>query len=122
MVNLTLEARVRYPLYIIIYCKRVQYTADSLVWGSLRLAPIMCTKQSVYLHVFADASMKTYGAIAYLQSAEKVDLVMAKSRVSPLKDTTLPRLELRAAVTAAHLAKFIVSTLQPQLGDVNIRL
>ena len=83
---------------------------------------VMCTNQSVYLHVFADASMKAYGAVAYLQSAEKVDLVMAKSRVSPLKGTTLPRLELRAAVTAAHLAKFIISTLQPQLGDVNIRL
>ena len=34
-----LEARVRYPLYIVIYCKRVHYTADSLVWGSLRLVP-----------------------------------------------------------------------------------
>ena len=73
------------------------------------------TNQSVYLHVFAHTSMKAYGAVACLQSAEKVDLVMAKSRVSPLKGTTLPRLELRAAVTAAHLAKFIVSTLQPQL-------
>ena len=33
MVNLMLEARVRYPLYIIIYCKQVYYTADSLVSG-----------------------------------------------------------------------------------------
>ena len=41
MVNLTLETRVRYPLYIVIYCKRVHYTADSLVWGSLRLDPII---------------------------------------------------------------------------------
>ena len=41
MVNLTLEACVRYLLYIVIYCKQVHYTADSLVWGSLRLAPII---------------------------------------------------------------------------------
>ena len=83
---------------------------------------IMSTNQSVYLHVFADASMKAYGAVAYLQSAEQVDFVMAKSRVSPIKDTTLPRLELRAAVTAAHLAQFIVSTLQIQLSDIRVRL
>ncbi|XP_065889715.1 uncharacterized protein [Dysidea avara] len=63
--------------------------------------------------------MKAYGAVAYLQSANQVDFVLAKSRVSPPKDTTLPRLELRAAVTAAYLAKFIVSTLSVH---VNIRL
>ena len=72
---------------------------------------VMSTNQCIYLHVFADASTKAYGAVAYLQSANQVDFVLAKSRVSPLKDTTLPRLELRAAVTATHLAKFIVSTL-----------
>ena len=38
MVNLTLEACVRYPLYIIVYCKRVHFITDLLVWGSLRLA------------------------------------------------------------------------------------
>ena len=40
MINLTLKARVRYLLYIAIYCKRIHYTADSLVWGLLRLTPI----------------------------------------------------------------------------------
>jgi len=77
---------------------------------------VMSTNQCVYLHVFADASMKAYGAVAYLQSSNLVDFVLAKSRVSPLKDTTLPRLELRAAVTAACLAKFIVSTLNVQIS------
>ena len=72
---------------------------------------VMSSNKSVYLHVFADASTKAYGAVAYLQSAGQVDFVMAKSRVSPLKTTTLPRLELRAAVTAAQLAEFIHSTL-----------
>ena len=80
---------------------------------------VMSTNQCMYLHVFVDASMKAYGAVAYLQSANQVDFVLAKSRVSPPKDTTLPRLELRAAVTAAYLAKFIVSTLSVH---VNIRL
>ena len=44
-----LEVRVRYPLYIVIYCKRVHYTADSLVWGSLRLAPII--KEAILIQV-----------------------------------------------------------------------
>ena len=48
--------------------------------------------KSVYLHVFADASMKAYGAVAYLQSEGNVAFMMAKSRVSPLKNLTLPRL------------------------------
>lgn len=83
---------------------------------------VMCTNQCVHLHVFANASMKAHKAVAYLQSADQVDLVMAKSWVSPLKGTTLPRLELWAAVVAAHLAKFIASTMQSQLSEVNIRL
>ena len=44
-----------------------------------------------------------YGVVAYLQSAENVAFLMAKSRVSPLKNLTMPRLELKASVTAAHL-------------------
>ena len=40
MVNLTLEARVRYLLYTVIYCKQVHYTTNSLVWGLLRFTPI----------------------------------------------------------------------------------
>ena len=52
MVNSTLEVRVKYPLYIVIYCKRVHHTTDSLVWGLLRLAPIIyhfVAKQWVHL-------------------------------------------------------------------------
>jgi len=59
--------------------------------------------------------MRAYGAVAIVQSSNLVDFVLVKSRVSPLKDTTLPRLELRAAVTAACLAKFIISTLNVQI-------
>lgn len=70
------------------------------------------SNQPIYLHVFADASKRAYGAVANLQNAAgNTTFVMAKSRVSPLKDHTLPRLELMAAVLATHLATFIVSTL-----------
>ena len=40
MVNLMLEARARYLLYIIVNCIHDHHTVDSLVWSSFRLAPI----------------------------------------------------------------------------------
>ena len=72
--------------------------------------------------MFADASTKAYGAVAYLQSAGNVAFVMAKSRVSPLKNLTLPRLELKAAVTAAHLTTSILAALQVHMPNIRVRL
>ena len=63
------------------------------------------------LHVFSDAIILAYGAAAYLlwprpDSAE-VRLVAAKARVAPIRQTTIPRLELMAALLASGLAKTI---------------
>ena len=52
----------------------------------------------VKLHVFADASTRAYGAVAYLTNNSDVTFVIAKNRVAPLKNLTLPKLELMAAV------------------------
>ena len=60
------------------------------------------------LHAFSDAPPKAYGACVYLR-AELCDnsivssLVMAKSKVAPLKQTTLPRLELLGCLLSARL-------------------
>ena len=59
------------------------------------------------LHVFVDASMMSYGAVAYLTRGASTTFVMAKTRVAPLKTLTLPRLELMAAVIGARLARHI---------------
>ena len=64
------------------------------------------------LHVFADASLKAYGAVAYLQQDQKpASLVISKSRAAPLKQITLPKLELMAAVLAARLSDFVRTSL-----------
>ena len=63
-------------------------------------------KASFTLHHFADASQIAYGVASYLriQNGKEVStsLVMAKSRLAPLKEMTIPRLELAAATLATR--------------------
>ena len=64
------------------------------------------------LHVFCDASSDSIGFIAYLRSVGRVEEVHvaflnASSKVAPRMATSIPRLELNAAVEAAANATFI---------------
>ena len=75
------------------------------------------SKSIVELHGFGDASPKAYGAAVYIRVIDNEGqvsskLVMSKSRVAPIKEVSLPRLELLAAVVNARLLKFVVDTLQ----------
>ncbi|XP_076293042.1 uncharacterized protein LOC143215116 [Lasioglossum baleicum] len=63
---------------------------------------------SIEIHGFCDASKVGYGACIYIRSRNQKDrtlvrLACAKSRVAPLKETTIPRLELCGALTLARL-------------------
>ncbi|XP_029170207.1 uncharacterized protein LOC114939928 [Nylanderia fulva] len=70
---------------------------------------------SLQLHGFADASERGYAAAVYLRIAEKegtsVKLLMAKSKVAPVKQVTLPRLELCAAALLTTLTQHVQTTL-----------
>ena len=60
------------------------------------------------MHVFVDASEEAYGAVAYdvkhyVNGSTSSQLVAAKSKVAPLKATSIPRLELMAAVLGVKL-------------------
>lgn len=67
--------------------------------------------QKIQLHLFCDASERAFAAVAYLRIQQEKDvhchLVMAKSRVAPIKTLTLPRLELQGAVLAVRLRETI---------------
>lgn len=68
---------------------------------------------SLQLHVFVDASTTAYAAALYWR-AETEDgrvslaLIVAKARVAPLKLTSVPRLELQAAVLGAKMAATVL--------------
>lgn len=72
--------------------------------------------RSVHLHGFCDASERAFAAVVYSRCVHDdgtvdVSLVACKTRVSPLKKLTIPRLELMGAVILSRLMSSIVSSL-----------
>ena len=68
------------------------------------------------LHVFCDASERLYGAVAYMRSTDKqggihLSFVLAKCRVAPKRQLSIPRLELMAALLGAQLAQIVCQAL-----------
>jgi hypothetical protein len=77
------------------------------------------------LHIFSDASQNAYGACAYVRSYNPNDdspitvkLLCSKSKVSPVKVVTIPRLELCGALTGARLYKKIINSLRLNFNKV----
>ena len=70
------------------------------------------------LYAFADASTKGYGGVVYLRQQHQdtsvsVALVVSKTRVSPLKQQTIPKLELFAALLTSKLLNAVAKDLAP---------
>ena len=73
--------------------------------------------KSIELHSFSNASISEYGQCSYVRivnDQQKVhcSLVIAKSRVTPLKPVTVPRLELTAAVVSTKISAFLQKELK----------
>lgn len=75
------------------------------------------TVKSAQLHHFSDASESGYGCVTYLRLTNAshdvhTSFIMGKSRVAPLKQITMPRMELTAAVLAVRIDTFLRAELQ----------
>lgn len=74
-------------------------------------------KKLIEIHGFCDASQRAYGACVYIRSQVGSNdyqsyLLCSKSRVTPLKVVSLPRLELLGALVLARLIDRIKSSLE----------
>ena len=72
-----------------------------------------------YLHGFGDASYLEYCAVAYFvyenETGTYVKLLTSKTRVVPLKNLTIPRLELTSATILATLVDKVRNVLEVQV-------
>ncbi|XP_058446192.1 uncharacterized protein LOC131427220 [Malaya genurostris] len=72
---------------------------------------------NVQLHGFSDASEEAYAAVVYLRSVDynneiHVTLLAAKTKVAPVRQISIPRLELNAAELLAKLMKQVAEPLE----------
>lgn len=85
---------------------------------------ILCDSyKDIDLHIFSDASQIAYGACLYVRSTSHdsnvlVRLLTAKSRVAPIKPTTIPRLELCAVLVGVRLYEKVIYALRAQVRSI----
>ena len=77
--------------------------------------------QRFELHGFSDASQRSYGVVIYFKSISKggkvsVHLIASKSRLAPIKETTIPRLELLGNLILSRLMNSVKNALSKTLS------
>ncbi|XP_055643771.1 uncharacterized protein LOC129779977 [Toxorhynchites rutilus septentrionalis] len=94
---------------------RLQSVADFRVPRCYFLGATTQCYNQLQLHIFVDASEVAYSALAYFRiindhGVPQCTLVAAKTKVAPLKQLSIPRLELQAAVLGTRLMLFVMES------------
>lgn len=85
--------------------------------------PGLSSFRSVELHAFCDASDKAFACVVYLVhrcgGKSHIALVLAKSKVAPLKAQTVPRLELQGCVLASQMVRTVQEELKLEITSTH---
>lgn len=75
----------------------------------------LVNREKAEIHGFSDASTQAYAAVTYLRVVEEdeihVTMIAARTKVAPLKQLSIPKLELSAAALLTELIEDIVEPL-----------
>lgn len=79
----------------------------------------------VELHGFSDASVAAYAAVVYLRTKTKngeikVSLITSRTRVAPVKQQSVPRLELMGAVLLAELTAEVAEVMKIPKSSIHL--
>ncbi|KAK3739372.1 hypothetical protein QZH41_004769 [Actinostola sp. cb2023] len=104
------------------WCNSLRYLEDLKLPRSYSNKSLE-TAARIELHTFCDASEMAIGAVSYLKVIEpdgkvQVAFVLGKAKLTPAHATTIPRLELCAAVMGVELAELIADELQVRLDSM----
>lgn len=109
-----------------IHEKWIQFQGNLHLLNKLKISrKVICKSKGVEheMHEFCDASELAYGACVYFRTKNKDNtydsyLVASKSRVSPIKSVSIPRLELCAALLLTELIEQIKESVEDDLDKI----
>ncbi|XP_075243751.1 uncharacterized protein LOC142338003 [Convolutriloba macropyga] len=95
---------------------------DSMTSMEIPRCLITSTNGTHQLHTFTDASMSAIAAIVYTRTTKAngsstTPYVISKTKVAPIKQLSIPKLELEAAALGAELAGFCESEMTTTISS-----
>lgn len=97
-----------------------KWCSEATVLNEIKI-PRLCmipNSSSQQLHTFTDASQDAYSAVVFLRTEHegevKIQLIQSKSRVSPIANTTIPRLKLLGCLIGSRLAQHSMEAMELQ--------